>query len=101
MTTAKFATFGVIKLKYFMNFTPILGLIAASCTTASFIPQVIKILRTGETKEISLKMYIILTFGTACWLAYGIMLKDAPIILANTITLILASTILVLKIKKG
>jgi len=84
-----------------MNYTTIIGLIAAFCTTVSFIPQVIQILKTKETKGISLVMYIIFTTGIASWLIYGIMLKDIPIIAANTVTFLLALTILIFKIKHG
>ncbi len=84
-----------------MNFITAIGLMAAFCTTVSFIPQVLQILKTKETKGISLGMYIIFTTGIACWLIYGICIKDIPIIAANTITLVLAATILIFKIKHG
>jgi MtN3 and saliva related transmembrane protein len=84
-----------------MDYTTIIGLIAAFCTTVSFIPQVIQIIKTKETKGISLAMYIVFTTGIASWLIYGIMLQDIPIIAANTITFILAATILIFKIKHG
>lgn len=84
-----------------MDSTTLIGLLAALCTTVSFIPQVIQILKTKETKGISLGMYIIFTTGITCWLIYGICLNDLPIIAANSITLILAGTILIFKIKHG
>ena len=84
-----------------MNLTTVIGLFAATCTTASFIPQVVQILKTRNTKGISLIMYIIFTFGIFCWLIYGIMLGEAPIIVANALTFSLALTILIFKIKHG
>ncbi|MBK7183835.1 MAG: SemiSWEET transporter [Bacteroidetes bacterium] len=84
-----------------MNFATIIGLLAATCTTISFVPQVVQILKTKNTKGISLGMYILFTFGIACWLIYGFYLGELPIIIANAITLVLASTILVFKIKHG
>lgn len=84
-----------------MDSITIIGLLAALCTTISFVPQVIQILKTKETKGISLGMYIIFTTGITCWLIYGICLKDLPIIGANSITLVLAGTILIFKIKHG
>jgi MtN3 and saliva related transmembrane protein len=84
-----------------MNFATIIGLLAATCTTISFVPQVVQILKTKNTKGISLGMYILFTFGIACWLVYGFYLGELPIIIANSITLVLASTILVFKIKHG
>jgi len=84
-----------------MNFATIIGLLAATCTTISFVPQVVQILKTKNTKGISLGMYILFTFGIACWLIYGFYLGELPIIISNSITLVLASTILVFKIKHG
>ena len=78
-----------------------LGFIAAFLTTFAFAPQALKTIRTKNTESISLPMYLILTVGIACWLIYGICKDDAPIILANAITLLLSGTILVLKIKHG
>lgn len=86
-----------------MNLEPItiLGLFAAFCTTSAFIPQVIKTTKTKNTKDISLHMYVVFLIGVIAWLSYGIILKDIPIITANAVTVILASWILVLKIKHG
>jgi|TARA_B110000858_G_C17441307_1_gene309938 MtN3 and saliva related transmembrane protein len=75
------------------------GFFAAFCTTISFLPQVIKVYKTKSTKDISLYMFLIFTIGTFCWLIYGILESSLPIIIANTITLILSATILLYKIK--
>ena len=77
----------------------LIGGMAAFCTTIAFIPQVVKIWRTKHTKDISLGMYIIFTFGVLCWLIYGIYLVSIPMILANSVTIVLACTILIFKIK--
>ncbi len=84
-----------------MDFVTIIGFMAATCTTISFVPQVIHIIKTQDTKGISLSMYSIFTIGITCWLVYGCYLESLPIILANSITLLLALTILILKIKLG
>jgi MtN3 and saliva related transmembrane protein len=84
-----------------MDLTSLVGLLSAAGTTSAFIPQVVRIIKTHDTKGISLFMYIIFTTGVALWLAYGVLLNDLPIIIANVITLILAITILFLKIKNG
>lgn len=76
----------------------LIGFVAAACTTVSFAPQLIKAWRTRSTEDISLGMYLILTFGILMWLIYGVLLSDAPLIVANGITLALASGILFLKI---
>lgn len=77
----------------------LLGYIAAFCTTCSFVPQVLHILKTGDTHSISLAMYSCFVFGVFLWLVYGLAMQDWPIIIANAITLMLASIILLLKIR--
>ncbi len=81
--------------------TTLIGLIAAICTTSSFVPQVIKILRSKRTQDVSLVMYAILTTGLFLWLVYGFILHDIPLILANLISLTLSLSVLILKLKHG
>ncbi len=78
-----------------------IGGIAATLTTCSFIPQVWRVWQTKHTKDISLHMYALFTLGVTLWLAYGILLGAWPIIVANGITLLLAGTVLVLKLRFG
>lgn len=75
-----------------------LGYIAATLTTASFVPQAVLTLRTRNVAGISLGMYAAFTLGVALWLAYGVMMGAWPIIVANALTTALAATILVIKI---
>ncbi len=82
-----------------MSFIDIIGLVAALCTSISFLPQAIKTIRTRDTSAISLSMYCVFTVGTILWLTYGIMIISYPVIVANTITIILASIILFYKVK--
>lgn len=77
------------------------GYAAAVITTAAFFPQVIKSFRTGETKHISLGMYVLFCMGIILWLIYGLMLRAQPIILSNVVTLILAGAILLMKLRNG
>ena len=77
------------------------GFVAAALTTFSFIPQAIRTIRTKETHGISLGMYVMFTAGVALWLAYGFVLNSWPMILANTVTLILSATILGMKLRYG
>ncbi|MEN1786274.1 MAG: SemiSWEET transporter [Bacteroidota bacterium] len=77
----------------------IIGLLAATCTTAAFIPQVYKAWKYRSTADISLVMYLILLVGLVLWLIYGIYLGSIAIILANTITGVLVLTMLFLKIR--
>ena len=84
-----------------INYITIIGLIAGTCTTIAFLPQVIKTVKTKETKDISISMYIILVTGILFWITYGTLIKDLPVILANSIAFILATIVLILKIKYG
>ena len=77
----------------------VIGLVAATSVTISFLPQVIKSWRTQKTEGISLWMYILFVFGVLLWLVYGLLVKDLPIILGNSVTFILAGSVLLLKIK--
>ena len=82
-----------------ITLTPeIIGYVAGTLTTVSFLPQAIKTLKTKDTESLSLSMYSIFTTGVLLWLIYGIHLDDAAIIYANAITLILASSILCMKL---
>lgn len=76
-----------------------IGFAAAACTTIAFIPQAVKVYKFKSTKDISLGMFVLMTAGVFCWLVYGILLNSLPIILANTITFLLALYILLMKIK--
>ncbi|MFW8592505.1 SemiSWEET transporter [Glaciecola sp. 2405UD65-10] len=81
------------------NIVDSIGLFAAILTTISFLPQVIKVIKTNDTRALSLSMYVAFVCGVALWLAYGIAKNDMPITLANAITLLFAATILSIKIK--
>lgn len=77
--------------------TDTFGFIGAFLTTLSFVPQAWLVLRTGKTEGISLAMYALFTVGVAAWLVYGVLEDAKPVIIANAITLTLASLILTLK----
>jgi MtN3 and saliva related transmembrane protein len=76
----------------------ILGYIAAFLTTAAFLPQTIKTIKSRDTTSISLAMYVMFTTGIVLWLAYGILIESMPMIIANIITFVLSATILLLKL---
>ena len=78
-----------------------MGYAAATCTTLSFIPQAVKTIRSRDTSGISLWMYVVFTFGIACWFGYVVFLHSWPMIVSNAITFLLSSTILGLKLKHG
>jgi MtN3 and saliva related transmembrane protein len=81
------------------SITSTIGFIAAILTTVSFVPQVLKVWRTRSAKDISLGMYSLFTLGIATWLVYGVLIDSWPVILANLVTLMLAGSVLVMKLK--
>lgn len=82
-----------------MSAQELIGYAAAILTTLSFVPQAVLTLRTRDVSGISLGMYSCFTLGIALWLAYGLSLGQWPLIIANAITLALASTILLTKLR--
>ena len=79
----------------------ILGLIAAALTTSAYVPQVIKAIKTKETGDISLGMYVTLIIGVVLWLVYAFLIWNIPLLVANGISLVISTWILILKIKYG
>lgn len=77
----------------------ILGYVAATLTTLSFLPQAIQTLKTKDTQAISLSMYSIFCFGVMLWLIYGLLIQNWPLVLANAVTFVLAGIIWLLKLK--
>lgn len=84
-----------------MTATDWLGYLAASLTTLSFVPQAWHTFQTRDVSGISLGMYGAFTLGVLLWLVYGVMLGAWPVIVANVITLALATCILVMKLVLG
>jgi MtN3 and saliva related transmembrane protein len=82
-----------------MNWVEAVGALAGILTTIAFIPQVVKTWRSRSAEDISLFMFLLFSTGVALWLVYGIAIASVPVIAANAITLILALSILVLKVR--
>lgn len=82
-----------------MNFIEILGLCAGACTTLSFIPQLKKVLVTKSVKDISFQMYAMYCTGLTLWTIYGVLMHSISLILANFLTLLLAFSIVIMKIR--
>jgi MtN3 and saliva related transmembrane protein len=76
----------------------LLGSLAGTLTTVSFVPQVWKLWKSRSAEDISFGMFSIFAAGVLLWLAYGIMIQAVPIILANSVSLVLVTAILVMKI---
>ncbi|TGL04172.1 hypothetical protein EHQ43_12300 [Leptospira bouyouniensis] len=79
----------------------VIGYVAAFLTTVSFLPQVLRVVMTKQTRDISRNMYIMFFFGVVLWFVYGILKSDFPIILANIVTLFFVSIILYYKLTEG
>jgi len=84
-----------------MNHTEWIGYAAASLTTASFVPQAWLTFKTRDVSGVSLSMYSAFTLGIALWLAYGLLIEAWPVVIANIITLLLATSILVMRLRFG
>ena len=82
-----------------MNIADWIGSAAAVLTTASFVPQVVHTLRTKDVSGISLSMYGVFVVGVGLWLVYGLLLDAWPIVIANAITVALATCILAMKLR--
>ena len=81
-----------------MTLTDSFGYVAATLTTAAFVPQAWLTFRSRDVSGISLGMYSLFTLGIVLWLGYGLMLRAWRIVIATSITLILAATILAMKL---
>ena len=77
----------------------VIGFIAAFCTTAAFVPQLVRVLRLRSAREISLPTFLLFSVGVFLWLVYGIDTGSRPVIASNSITLGLSLSILYLKLK--
>ena len=79
----------------------VIGITGAVLTTVCWLPQAIKIIRSRETRAISLAGTLTFTIGIVFWLIYGLALMDWPLITSNVVTLALMSVIVVLKLRHG
>jgi len=84
-----------------MNYIDLLGYIAGTLVVISLLPQAIKSWKTRSTKDISLARYIIYVTGLVLWVTYAAIIKNGPVAAMNGIGLLLATTILYLKLKYG
>jgi MtN3 and saliva related transmembrane protein len=81
-----------------LSFQSLIGLVAAFCTTASYVPQVRKCWQTKSTGDLSLKMILLLASGIALWIVYGVLRRDLVIIGANALSLLFLSFLLFFKV---
>ncbi len=83
------------------GYMEIIGVAAGFCTTAAFVPQVVRTWKTKSVEDISLGMYGLLCFGILLWIVYGFLIVSFSVILANLVTIVLAGAVLVMKIRYG
>lgn len=76
-----------------------LGYAAAFCTTAAFVPQLVRVLRLRSAREISLPTFLLFSIGVLLWLIYGLYIQSKPVIVSNGFTLVLSVSILILKLR--
>jgi MtN3 and saliva related transmembrane protein len=86
---------------FHIDIIEIIGLIAATLTTAAYVPQVIKTWKVKDVKSLSLSMYIVMFLGVVMWFIYGVFLNSLAIVLANIVTGVLTFTLIFLKLKYG
>ncbi len=76
----------------------LIGSLATVASTASFTPQAWKIIKSRSTKDISTGMYMLTVSGFLLWTTYGVVLGQWPLIITNSICLMLSAFILVMKL---
>lgn len=84
-----------------MDMALIIGYLASACSVTSFVPQVIKVVKSGDTAAISARMYAVTVIGFALWSAFGVMRQEWPIILTNTACFLLSGYILIRKLRSS
>ena len=77
----------------------ILGLVAGTLTTLSFLPQLLKAWMSRSTHDISIGMFSLLAVGITLWIVYGVVTSDLPVVVANSVTLVFVGLILALKLR--
>lgn len=78
-----------------------IGLVAGTLTSIAAIPQVIKTLKTRHVRDISIWQPLLLAFGVALWMVYGILINDLPLIIANITPLICNAVLTGMKMRYG
>ena len=84
-----------------MVWEELLGFIAGALMTAGFVPQVWRLYKLKSAHEISIPFSALFLIGAALWLTYGVLLKLPPVILWNSLLLVLGGAMLYAKLKYG
>lgn len=88
----------ILAILFLSQYPLVLGGVSAWITTGSFLLQVIHIIKSRETKALSIWMWSALFLGVSCWFGYGLRVGDIPVMVANGITALLALSVISLKI---
>ncbi|HTK13726.1 MAG TPA: SemiSWEET transporter [Xanthobacteraceae bacterium] len=83
-----------------LSFATIVGFVAAVCTTIANVPQLYKCWTSGSAGDLSLYMLLVLASGLALWVAYGVMQQDYVVLVANFVSFLLISVIVVIKVRE-
>lgn len=84
-----------------MLYSEFLGFLGGALTSFGYVPQLVRILKLKSAREISLSFTLLVLAGTACWLAYGVILGLGPVILWNLATFVFLCLLLYGKLKYG
>lgn len=84
-----------------MIWEELLGFIAGALMTAGFVPQVWRLYKLKSAREISIPFSALFLIGAALWLTYGVLLRLPPVILWNSLLLVLGGAMLYAKLKYG
>lgn len=76
-----------------------IGSVAAVCTTASLVPQLLRVWRRKSASDVSLGMFLLFSIGLVLWFVYGVLIHSLPVETANGVSLIFSSAILILKLR--
>ncbi len=76
-----------------------IGFVAATCTTTAFVPQLVRVVRLKTARDVSLGTFLLFSVGVLLWTTYGFFANDLPVLISNSLTLLLSISILFLKIK--
>lgn len=76
----------------------LVGYVAATLTTAAWVPQLVRTWRTKSADDLSLGMLAAFTLGVLLWLVFGIARDSRPVIAANAVTLVLSLVLVALRV---
>lgn len=78
-----------------------IGSAAALLTTLCWVPQAARTIRLRDTRAISLPAQVAFGSGLGLWLLYGLLLGSWPLVVANTVSLVLVGAIIAMKLRYG